>query len=120
MLIGFDGAKIHFFSDIPAVSAEILALRGWEGEKKRAASVRRGFQGAALLGLITSQGGCPPVTEAPHPYTQLRATLSSRFAPIAAILLVGFSVLRVYPCLSAGIATSSDGLLAQVYVFRLY
>ncbi len=37
MLIGFDGAKIHFFPDIPAVSAEILALRGWEGEKKRAA-----------------------------------------------------------------------------------
>ncbi len=50
MLIGFDGAKIHFFPDIPAVSAEILALRGWEGEKRRAASVRRG-DGAALLGF---------------------------------------------------------------------
>jgi len=37
MLIGFDGAKIQQFPDIPAVSAEILALRGWEGEKKRAA-----------------------------------------------------------------------------------
>jgi len=58
MLIGFDGAKIHFFPDIPAVSAEILALRGWEGEKKRAASVRCG-DGAALLGLITSQGSVP-------------------------------------------------------------
>ena len=34
MLIGFDGAKIQQFPDIPAVSAEILALRGWEGEKK--------------------------------------------------------------------------------------
>jgi len=31
MLIGFDGAKIHFFPDIPAVSAEILALRGLGG-----------------------------------------------------------------------------------------
>ena len=35
--MSFDGAKIHFFPDIPAVSAEILALRGWEGEKKMAA-----------------------------------------------------------------------------------
>ena len=35
--MSFDGAKIHFFPDIPAVSAEILALQGWEGEKKRAA-----------------------------------------------------------------------------------
>ena len=51
MLIGFDGAKIHFFPDIPAVSAEILALRGWEGEKKRAA-VRAMASGVALLGGI--------------------------------------------------------------------
>ena len=43
--MSFDGAKIHFFPDIPAVSAEILALRGWEGEKKRAASDCRGFRG---------------------------------------------------------------------------
>jgi len=28
-------AKIQQFPDIPAVSAEILALRGWEGEKRR-------------------------------------------------------------------------------------
>jgi len=34
----FYGAKIQQFPDIPAVSAEILALRGWEGEKRRAAS----------------------------------------------------------------------------------
>jgi hypothetical protein len=51
MLIGFDGAKIQQFPDIPAVSAEILALRGWEGEKKRAASPRRGER-AALLGCF--------------------------------------------------------------------
>ncbi len=31
------GANIQQFPDIPAVSAEILALRGWEGEKRRAA-----------------------------------------------------------------------------------
>ena len=37
LFMSFDGAKIHFFPDIPAVSAEILALRGWEGEKKMAA-----------------------------------------------------------------------------------
>jgi hypothetical protein len=53
--MSFDGANIQQFPDIPAVSVEILALRGWEGEKKRAASVRCG-DGAALLGLITSQG----------------------------------------------------------------
>ena len=35
MLIGLDGANIQQFPDIPAVSAEILALRGWEGEDKR-------------------------------------------------------------------------------------
>ena len=35
--MSFDGANIQQFPDIPAVSAEILALRGWEGEKKRAA-----------------------------------------------------------------------------------
>ena len=39
------------FPDIPAVSAEILALRGWEGEKRRAASVRAVALGAAPLGL---------------------------------------------------------------------
>ena len=48
MLIGFDGAKIHFFPDIPAVSAEILALRGWEGEKRRA-------EAASLV-----EGSCVP------------------------------------------------------------
>ena len=31
--MSFDGANIQQFPDIPAVSAEILALRGWEGEK---------------------------------------------------------------------------------------
>jgi len=41
----FEAAKIQQFPDIPAVSAEILALRGWEGEKKRAASDCRGFRG---------------------------------------------------------------------------
>ena len=56
----FDGANIQQFPDIPAVSAEILALRGWEGEKRRAA-VRAVAFGAALLGGITSQGD-PPVT----------------------------------------------------------
>jgi len=35
--MSFDGANIQQFPDIPAVSAEILALRGWEGEKRRAA-----------------------------------------------------------------------------------
>ena len=50
----FDGAKIHFFPDIPAVSAEILALRGWEGEKKRAASVRAVAFGAVLLVVSTA------------------------------------------------------------------
>lgn len=45
MLIGFDGAKIHFFPDIPAVSAEILALRGWEREKGGRRRPRRGFRG---------------------------------------------------------------------------
>jgi hypothetical protein len=43
--MSFDGANIQQFPDIPAVSAEILALRGWEGEKKRAASDCRGFRG---------------------------------------------------------------------------
>ena len=33
--MSFDGTNIQQFPDIPAVSAEILALRGWEGEKKR-------------------------------------------------------------------------------------
>ena len=51
--MSFDGANIQQFPDIPAVSAEILALRGWEGEKKRAASVRRGF-GAVLLVVSTA------------------------------------------------------------------
>ena len=51
--MSFDGANIQQFPDIPAVSAEILALRGWEGEKKRAASDCRGFR--------ASQGVCPPV-----------------------------------------------------------
>ena len=37
-------AKIQQFPDIHAVSAEILALRGWEGEKKRAASDCRGVR----------------------------------------------------------------------------
>jgi len=37
LFMSFDGANIQQFPDIPAVSAEILALRGWEGEKKRAA-----------------------------------------------------------------------------------
>ena len=59
--MSFDGANIQQFPDIPAVSAEILALRGWEGEKRRAA-VRAVAFGAALLGLITSHGVCPPVT----------------------------------------------------------
>lgn len=31
--MSFDGANIQQFPDFPAVSAEILALRGWEGEK---------------------------------------------------------------------------------------
>ena len=31
--MSFDGANIQQFPDIPAVSAEILALRGWKGEK---------------------------------------------------------------------------------------
>ena len=44
-------AKIQQFPDIHAVSAEILALRGWEGEKRRAA-VRAVAFGAALLGGI--------------------------------------------------------------------
>ena len=35
--MSFDGANIQQYPDIPAVSAEILALRGWEGEKKRVA-----------------------------------------------------------------------------------
>ena len=33
--MSFDGANIQQFPDIPAVSAEILALRGWERDKER-------------------------------------------------------------------------------------
>jgi len=48
----FDGANIQQFPDIPAVSAEILALRGWEGEKRRAASDCRGFRGYPPWGYL--------------------------------------------------------------------
>jgi len=48
----FDGANIQQFPDIPAVSAEILALRGWEGEEKRAASDCRGFRGCPPWGYL--------------------------------------------------------------------
>ena len=51
--MSFDGANIQQFPDIPAVSAEILALRGWEGEKRRAA-VRAVAFGAALLVVSTA------------------------------------------------------------------
>ena len=40
----FDGAKLQLFPDIPAVSAELLVRRSGEGEKRRAASLRRGFR----------------------------------------------------------------------------
>lgn len=40
-------------------SAAISARGREEGGRRRP---RRGFQGAALLGLITSQGVCPPVS----------------------------------------------------------
>ena len=43
-------AKLQLFPDILADSVEFLALRGWEGAKRRAASVRRGER-AALLGF---------------------------------------------------------------------
>ena len=51
----FDGAKIHFFPDIPAVSAEILALRGWEREKEGGHPLAVAF-GAALLVIMGT--GC--------------------------------------------------------------
>jgi len=47
----FDGANIQQFPDIPAVSAEILALRGWEEEKRRAASAPW-LSGPPSLGLV--------------------------------------------------------------------
>ena len=52
--MSFDGAKIQQFPDIPAVSAEILALRGWEGEKGRAAVRAPWLSGPPSLGLIQS------------------------------------------------------------------
>ena len=52
--MSFDGAKIHFFPDIPAVSAEILALRGWEGEKMRAAVRLPWRSEPPSLGLVQS------------------------------------------------------------------
>jgi hypothetical protein len=57
MLIGFDCAKIHFFPDIPAVSAEILALRGWEGEKKEGGRPRHGFRGRPPCDIYCRSSG---------------------------------------------------------------
>ena len=47
--MSFDGANIQQFPDIPAVSAEILALRGWEGEEGGRRRPRRGFRGRPPL-----------------------------------------------------------------------
>ena len=52
--MSFDGAKIQQFPDIPAVSAEILALRGWEGEKRRAVPAAVSVQEPPSLGLVQS------------------------------------------------------------------
>ena len=50
--MSFDGANIQQFPDIPAVSEEILALRGWEGEKRRAAVRSPWLPGPPSLGGI--------------------------------------------------------------------
>lgn len=48
--MSFDGANIQQFPDIPAVSAEILALRGWEGgREKEGGRPHHGFRGALLV-----------------------------------------------------------------------
>ena len=61
MLIGFDGANIQQFPDIPAVSAEILALRGWEGEKGGRRRPRRGT--AAIVGVFAARSADGVVSE---------------------------------------------------------
>ena len=54
--MSFDGANIQQFPDIPAVSAEILALRGWEGEKGGRRRPRRGIRGPPSFRIMGT--GC--------------------------------------------------------------
>ena len=57
--MSFDGANIQQFPDIPAVSAEILALRGWEGEKRRAAVRSPWLPVPPSLGSLPHTGSVP-------------------------------------------------------------
>jgi hypothetical protein len=49
--MSFDGANIQQFPDIPAASAEILALRGLGGREKEGGRPCAVAVGAALLGF---------------------------------------------------------------------
>ena len=62
--MSFDGANIQQFPDIPAVSVEILALRGWEGEKGGRRRPRRGFRGRPPSGSFAD--GSRPVAAERH------------------------------------------------------
>lgn len=58
--MSFDGANIQQFPDILTVSVEILALRGWEGEKKRAVPSAVAEAPPSCLS-VASRGVTPPL-----------------------------------------------------------